>query len=153
MRPKNSPSSPMWAQRTAPAAPRYRRLRASAPASMSSNRTNEPGEGIDAPGQPGTSGRAPPSGPLQVRAAVGADADLLARADEGGNLHRDAGFRLGRLERTGGGRIADARLGLDHRQHDAGGQLHADRAAVVKVDLHFQVRQQVAGLALQGLGL
>jgi hypothetical protein len=88
-----------------------------------------------------------------VGAFGGVDADLFAFVDEGRDLDDEAGFHLGGLgDRAGGGGL-EAGFGFDDGELDEGGQLDADRVAVVVADLDLHVGGEVLDRVAEGFGL
>src|SRR5699024_403443 len=74
----------------------------------------------------------------------GADADLVARVDEQGDLDLAAGLEAGGLGAAAGAVALQARLGLLDGEDHVGGQLHEERLALVEGDYDLLgLRQEV----------
>src|SRR5579862_2654836 len=83
-----------------------------------------------------------------IPSVASVDTDDVAAFDEEGDLHCRAGLEFGRLGRVGGGVALEAGVGLDDLELDVGGQVHADRDAVVELHVdHHAVLEEVGRVA------
>src|SRR5699024_7785728 len=74
------------------------------------------------------------SATVLVLSRGGADADLVSRVDEQGDLDLAAGLEAGGLGAAAGAVALQARLGLLDGEDHVGGQLHEERLALVEGD-------------------
>src|SRR5438034_1167846 len=77
------------------------------------------------------------SGAFLVGAFGGVDADLFAFGDEGRDLYHQAGFHLRRLGHVGYRGALEPGFGFHYGHIDGGRQFHADRVALVELDMYL----------------